>query len=227
MQIPKRIGIVIPSSNVVIEPLVAQRFRHSNNSVHFSRLGVSEINLDSMSLEQFEMQKQLVAAKQLCDARVDAIVWGGTSASWLGFERDEAYCQLIEQETAIPTTTCMLEINQQATDLGAQKLAIVTPYTDDVHNRILDNYEHLGFPRPTGINLGKTISNDFASIGVDKIEQAVKNLAKNSPDVIVIMCTNLKGACVADNLSKSLHIPVIDSAVATLQAGLRIVSDNG
>ena len=226
MHAVRRIGIVIPSSNVVIEPLVAQHFRDSNDTVHFSRLSVGEIKLDAKSLDQFEIREQLSAVQKLRDARVDAIVWGGTSAGWLGFERDETYCKLVEQETAIPTTTCMLEMNRQVTDLDARRIAILTPYTDDVHNRILDNYAKLGFPRPTGLNFGKTVSNDFASISPDTIEEAVRTLANSAPDVIMIMCTNLQGARVADDLSKSLRIPVIDSAVATLQAGFRIISRN-
>ena len=99
----------------------------------------------------------------------------------------------------------------------------VTPYTDDVHNRILDNYEALGFMRPTGQNLGGTVSNDFASISADTLKKVVLNVAKNSPDMIMIMCTNLRGSRVADNLSKELGIPIIDSAAATLQAGYRLI----
>jgi maleate cis-trans isomerase len=61
----KRIGIVIPSSNVVIEPLAVQRFGKSNDTVHFSRLGVVAIELDARSLAQFEMGEQLSAAQEL------------------------------------------------------------------------------------------------------------------------------------------------------------------
>ena len=52
----------------------------------------------------------------------------------------------------------------------------------------------------------------------------VWNVAKDSPDVIMIMCTNLRGAGVAENLSKQLGLPVLDSAIATLQAGSRLIS---
>ena len=213
----KRIGIVIPSSNVVIEPLVAQHFCKSDDTVHFSRLGVVEIKLDAESLAQFEMGEQLSAAQKLSDAHVDAVVWGGTSSSWLGIERDEEYCKLIREKIGVPTTTCVLEMNL--------KLASLTPYTDDIHNRILDNYEKLAFPRPTGQNLGGTLSNDFASISPSTLEDMVWSVAKDSPDVIMIMCTNLRGAAVAKNLSKRLGIPIIDSAVATLQAGSRLISE--
>ena len=220
----KRLGIVIPSSNVVIEPLAAQQFYKSDTTVHFSRLGVVDIKLDAGSLAQFEMGEQLSAAQKLCDARVDAVVWGGTSSSWLGFERDEEYCKLIEQETGISVTTCVLEMNRKVASLGARRIAMVTPYTDDVHNRILDNYEGLGFPRPTGQNLGGIVSNDFASISPNTLEDMILNVAKGVPDVIMIMCTNLRGAGVAEDLSKRLGLPVIDSAAATLQAGSRLIS---
>ena len=225
MSLGKRIGIVIPSSNVVIEPLVAQHFCKSGDTVHFSRLGVVEIKLDAESLAQFEMGEQLSAAQKLCDARVDAIVWGGTSASWLGIGHDEEYCRLIEEKISVPTTTCVLEMNRKLVSLGARRIAIITPYTDDIHNRILDNYEKLGFPRPTGQNLGGTLSNDFASISPSTLEDMVWSVAKETPDVIMIMCTNLRGAAVAKNLSKQLGIPIIDSAVTTLQAGSRLISE--
>ena len=51
----------------------------------------------------------------------------------------------------------------------------------------------------------------------------VLNMAKNSPDAIMIMCTNLRGAAMAEDLSKQLGLPVIDSATATLQAGSRLI----
>jgi maleate isomerase len=81
----------------------------------------------------------------------------------------------------------------------------------------------LGFPRPTGQNLGGTVSNDFASISSSVLKDMVLNMAKNSPDAIMIMCTNLRGAAVAEDLSKQLGLPVIDSATATLQAGSRLI----
>ena len=219
----KRIGIVIPSSNVVIEPLAMQRFWKSKDTVHFSRLGVVNIELNAKSLAQFEMAEQLSAAQKLCDAQVDAIVWGGTSSSWLGIEHDEEYRRFIQQETGISTTTCVLEMNRKLASLSARRISIVTPYTDAVHNRILDNYEELGFPRPTGQNFGGTVSNDFASISSKILKDMVLSVAKNSPDVIMIMCTNLRGAAVAEDLSKQLGLPVIDSAAATLQAGSRLI----
>jgi maleate isomerase len=218
----KRIGIVIPSSNVVVEPLAAQRFAATNVSVHFSRLGVFDVTLNAVSEAQFETQAHVAAANLLVDARVDALVWGGTSASWLGMERDIETCGHIQQLTNVPTTSCVQEMNRIAVEQGAKRIAMVTPYTDDVHQKILNNYQDQGFARPTGVNLGGTVSNDFASISEDVLENAIRQAAQTNPDVVMIMCTNLRAAAVAQRLSKQLALPIIDSADATLSAGLRI-----
>ena len=66
--------------------------------------------------------------------------------------------------------------------------------------------------------------------------QALKPHAKTAQGVAVpidvhlmvspvfIMCTNMRGARVAKELSDEVGIPVFDSAVVTLQAGLRLAN---
>ena len=50
----------------------------------------------------------------------------------------------------------------------------------------------------------------------------VRSVAKKKPDVILIMCTNMLGATVAATLEPELGIPIMDSATATLQSGVRL-----
>ena len=222
----KRIGIVIPSSNVVIEPLVARSFWKSDNTVHFSRLGVVNIELDGGSLAQFEMVEQLSAAKKLSDARVDAIVWGGTSSSWLGIERDEEYCSLIEKETGISTTTCVLEMNRIMASEQVKTFGLVTPYTPDVQHKIIENYKELGFSCVSEQHYGGAISNDYASITANQTEEMVRVVAEKGPDIILIMCTNMRAAGVAASLETETGIPIMDSATIALQAGIRLASED-
>jgi maleate isomerase len=72
----KRIGVLTPSSNTALEPLVsAMLSRVSGVSVHYSRFGVTEISLRQHSLAQFDDSKILEAVRLLADARVDVIGW--------------------------------------------------------------------------------------------------------------------------------------------------------
>ncbi|MBT6098851.1 MAG: Asp/Glu/hydantoin racemase [Marinovum sp.] len=219
----KRLGIVLPSSNTVLEPLAAKMLAGTGVTAHFSRLGVIDVALDDSSRAQFELQRHVDAARLLADAKVDAIVWGGTSASWLGPDHDRAFCAAVEAATEITTTTCVLAMNRLLNQAPSARLGLVTPYTDDVHNRIIENYRALGFPCAGSENHGGVLSNDFADLSPKTIATMVRNVASARPDVIFIMCTNIRGASVAADLSAELGLIVTDSAEITILAGLEIL----
>lgn len=219
----KRLGIVLPSSNTVLEPLAAQMLASSGISAHFSRLGVIDVALGSESKAQFSQRKHLEAALLLADANVDAIVWGGTSASWLGLNHDKVFINAVEKESGIPTTSCVLAMNAKLEPAKNLALGLVTPYTDDVHAQILSNYREFGVTCTAGENFGGTLSRDFAMLPPDALENMVRKVGATRPDIIFIMCTNLHGAGIATRLSASLDLPVVDSAFATIEAGLNLL----
>ena len=220
----KRLGIVLPSSNTVLEPLAAKMLAGTGVTAHFSRLGVIDVALDASSRAQFELQRHVDAARLLADAKVDAIVWGGTSASWLGPDHDHSFCAAVESATGIVTTTCVLAMNRLLNQTPSTQLGLVTPYTDDVHNQIIKNYRALGFPCAASENHGGALSNDFADLSPKIIATMVRNIASERPDVIFIMCTNVRGASVAVELSAKLGLMVIDSAEITISAGLELLN---
>lgn len=216
-----RLGLLIPSSNVVLEPLAAHRQTQTPSlTIHVARLGVLDIKLDAASRSQFELDAQATAAKLLCDANVDCITWGGTSASWLGVAHDEAFVTRMEQETGMPTTTCVLDINNRLANLDVRRLGLVTPYTNDVAAQINRNYTDMGFDVVASRNDGGTLSNDFAAIKSNVIAQMVQEVATSKPDAIVIMCTNMAGAEIAAQLESDLGVPILDSASITLACGV-------
>ena len=145
-------------------------------------------------------------------------MWGGTSASWLGIENDLRFVDQMQHKTGVPTGSCVLEINRQLDLLGARRLGIVTPYTADVADHIKRNYESLGYEITAVANDGGDQSNDFASLTQDTISQMIKNVAVTQPDAIVIMCTNVAGAALAQTMREDIGCPIIDSAAATLTA---------
>lgn len=220
----KRLGFVVPSSNTVVEPLAAEAAQTANWTAHFSRLAVFDVALDSASRAQFEQQRHVDAARLLADANVDVVVWGGTSASWLGEAHDRDTCSAIEADTGIPATSCVLGVNAVLAAHGPCRLGLVTPYTDEVQERIVENYEAMGHICVGSQNLGGSISRDFAAIEPASIADLVRKTNTAKPDVIVIMCTNLRGSEVASALSAELELPVIDSAAATVTAALDLAS---
>ena len=216
-----RLGLLIPSSNIVLEPLtVSLQMQTPNLTIHIARLGVLDVQLNANSRSQFQLDVQVTAAKLLGDANVDRITWGGTSASWLGVAHDEAFVWRMEQETGIPTTTCVLDINNRLANLGVTRLGLVTPYSNEVAGQINRNYTDMGFNVVASRNHGGTLSNDFAAIKSSVIAQMIQEVAAAKPDAIVIMCTNMAGAQKAIQLESDLGLPILDSAAITLACGV-------
>jgi maleate isomerase len=102
--------MLTPSSNTVLEPLVASMLAPLGVTAHFARFRVVEITLGDAGLAQFDAEPMLAAAELLADARVDAIVWNGTSGGWLGLDRDAELCVAIEARTGIRATTSVLAL---------------------------------------------------------------------------------------------------------------------
>jgi maleate isomerase len=81
-----RVGIITPSSNTVLEPVMSRMAARSVPALelHYSRIAVTAIDLTRPRLSQFDVTPMVSAARMLSDAGPRGIVWAGTSGGWLG-----------------------------------------------------------------------------------------------------------------------------------------------
>jgi maleate isomerase len=214
--------MLTPSSNTALEPLTcAMAADMPDVSVHFSRFSVTQIGLSAAALGQFDNERLLQAADLLADARVDVIAWNGTSAAWLGFERDEELCASITARTGIPACTSILAYRELFETWGLRKIGLVTPYSTDVQDRIMTNWDTGRFSCSAERHLGGGRDNfAFAEVTEDEIAGMVRDVAEAGCDAAAIVCTNLKGSAIAPVLERELGIPVLDSISVTLWKSL-------
>lgn len=217
----RRIGLLIPSSNTVVEPEAARLIPADGSvSLHFSRIRVTVISGEAASLRQFEADAMLEAALLLADARVDRIAWAGTAASWLGHERDEALVAAIDSRSGIKATTAVIAINTRLRQIGARRIGLVTPYVADLEDGIVANYRRLGIDVAASRRLDLTVNTDYAAVDEARIEAMVRAVATARPDAVVIMCTNLRFGVRSRELTAELGVPVLDSVALTVEACL-------
>lgn len=217
-----RLGMLTPSSNTVLEPVTAAMLAEMPHvSAHFSRLAVLTISLEQASQSQFYHAPMLAAAQLLADARVHSICWNGTSAGWLGFERDKALCQAIAEGCGIPATSAVLGFNQAFHKMGIKRLGLVSPYVGEIEAGIIANYRAIGIDVVSSERLD--ISDNFAFSEIDEptVAAMCREVAKAQPDGIAIYCTNVNGAELASELEQELGLPIFDSAAVAVWAGMR------
>ena len=217
------IGMLTPSSNTVLEPTIAAMLAGLPEvTAHFSRFRVTEISLTNTALRQFESTPMIEAARLIADARVGAICWNGTSAGWLGFDVDELLCAEIKAATGIPACSSVLALNELFRLTGVERFGLVTPYLDDVQERIVGAYASAGFSCAAERHLNDRGNFPFSEYAEATIEAMVREVAAAKPDAITVFCTNFRGAAVAARMEAETGIPVYDTVAAGLWKGMQI-----
>lgn len=221
---PIRLGVLTPSSNTSLEPLTSALVAAVPGcSAHFSRFAVTEISLSTKGLGQFDDSKILAAAELLADAKVDVIGWSGTAAGWMGFDSDRRLVERIQERTGIRATTAVLALNELMALRDITRLALVTPYTQDVQRLIIDNYRDAGIDVVAERHLGITVNHDFALVESQRLEDLMGEVAASHPHAITTFCTNLRAAPLAEKLESQLGIPLLDTVSTTVWGMLRAV----
>ena len=219
-----RIGMLTPSSNTVLEPMTAAMLAGLPGvSAHFGRFRVTQISMDDDAQAQFTLEPMLAAADLLADAKVDVICWNGTSAGWLGFAQDKVLCAAITERTGIAACSAVLGINELLARLGAKTFGLVSPYTDEIQDRIIANYSGNGWQCLADRRLQISENFAFATVPEAEVERLCREVAAAGPDAVIVYCTNMAGARIAPRVEQETGVPVLDSAAVALWATLQAV----
>ena len=220
---PQRIGMIVPSSNTCLEPLTYRMLEgRTDVTIHFTRIPVTRIALDGSSDRQFDATVMREAGRLLATADVDVIAWNGTSGSWLGAAHDRELVHEITDATGIPATTSTLAYLEAFKSFGTERIALFTPYTEDVNLQVIAAYEREGIKTVDHRALGLSDNESFARVSVDEMRPGSRELAAAAPDALVYLCTNLYGANITAEIEDSTAVPVLDSVAVTLWHALRL-----
>jgi maleate isomerase len=217
------LGMLTPSSNTILEPVSAAMLAALPDvSAHFGRFRVTEISLRDRALGQFDDEPILGACDLLADARVDTIAWNGTSSGWLGLQRDRDLCAAITKRTGIAATTSVLALVDIFRATGVRRYGLVTPYLDEIQEKILPNFEREGFTCTGERHLGDRGNFSFSEFDADTIARLVREVAASKPQAITIFCTNLRGAPLVEALERETGIPIYDTVATAMWGSLRL-----
>ncbi len=109
---------------------------------------------------------------------------------------------------------------------GIKTLGLVTPYLSEIQDKIITNYAEQGVHVLADARLEDCGNFSFATYSKKKVAAMVREVATARPDAIAIICTNFRGAPIAQALEEETGIPVIDSVSITAAHSMATVGLN-
>ena len=223
MSVPRRIGVLIPSTNTTCEADF-QRVVPSGVTVHGQRLWMSNEPNSEAKMERMNADIE-DGIEYLSTAKVDVIAYGCTTGSFFkGAGWDQALLDMIQQQAEVPAVVTSPAAVAALRSLGAKRISIASPYRAWNNDKLRDYMSAAGFEvlnaegdlqaaaaGPQGIN-----DHDPANV-VAFAEQVCRDEA----DVLFCGCTAWRALEAVEELEARTGKPVVTSNQATIWASLR------
>lgn len=211
-----RIGLVYMASSSVMEPEM-YAMAGEGVSIHTSRLTLPSVTVDGIDamMRSPELEQAVTLAAQ---APLDALVFGGTSASFLhGSAWDRSIIERMAQWSSLDpgcTTTSTASLAALSA-LDVTTLGLVTPYVPEVVERASRFFTDNGHPVVDSRGLGITSDWELAEVPLERIYEMCLEVDSDEVSAIFISCTNLRSVGLIEAVEAELGKPVVSAIQAS------------
>jgi maleate isomerase len=220
---PLRVGLIVPSSNTVMEPDFHRHLGHVG-IVSTARIFLERVTREA---ETRMLEQDLPKAAELIRTTApDVVVFGCTSAGSLGsLAHDRTIGERIEKLSGARAITVLQAVVSQLRTIGPKKLAVFTPYIEDLTSSVASSVAEAGFPPMKAAGMGIQVNLDIGRVTPDEIVAFVESqIAGFAPDCVFLSCTNWRAIEAIEPLKKKLDIPVVSSNQSTIDLVLQATS---
>jgi maleate isomerase len=208
-----RLGLIVPSSNSTNEPEFA-RWLPDGVSLHTARMRLEGVDADSLGAMADEVER---CADLLATADVDAIAYGCTTGSLVhGPGYDEEIEGRIEAVADVPAVATAASVKRAFAQLGLERLAITTPYVEDLNDRETEFLTDAGYEVVAIDGLGIDYNPGIGEQPPETAYRRARALPTEDADGVFISCTNYRTFEIISRLEADLGMPVVTSNQATL-----------
>ena len=214
----KRVGLLIPSSNTVME---VDFYRHlpASATVHTGRMYMEATTVKGE--EEMLDDHCLPTAADVATAKPDLVVFGCTSAGALrGNAYDADLCRRISEVSGKPTVSVIESVRRKLTSLKVKRVAVLTPYIEDLNVRIKASVEDDGIEVASIHGMGISVNFNLALVEPPEILAFAREKLGAQPqvDALFISCTNYQAVATLPDLKKLYDLPIVTSNQAALEA---------
>lgn len=219
----RRLGLIYMASSTVMDSEF-QAMAPKGVTIHQTRIRLPKTTVEGLGQMMAEGPLEECTAL-LATAPLDIIMFGGSSASFLGGRT--AFAGSLEDRMrphakGIPVSTSMSAVLRALTAVRARRVAMVTPYIEEVAARgaaFLRDAEL----EVTGVsNMGLDDSVDIGNVPLERVYAFARAAQLNGADSMYISCTNLRSVGAIAALEQDLGIPVVSAIQASFWDCLRL-----
>ncbi|MDA4845694.1 maleate cis-trans isomerase family protein [Hoeflea poritis] len=208
-----KLGFVLLATEQTIEENMF-RLCPEGVGLHFTRAPIP----DSITVASLSAQADALAAAAstlLPDGSLDVIAYACTSGS-LVIGEDRVFELLHKGAPGAEPTSLITSVIKALHHIGARKLAIATPYLDEINRREYDYLSRRDFEITNIVGLGLEKDSDMIRVRPDYIMEFAADADTSDADALFISCGALRSLDIVGALEQRLSKPVICSNQALM-----------
>jgi maleate isomerase len=221
---PKRVGLLVPSSNTVMEPDLQRSLAHVA-TVHTARMFLAEPVTADGELELLDRHAP-AAARGIATLEPDVVVFGCTSAGTIRGRQADQRLRLELSATVDAPVVGIFDVIAAALRVrGARRIALLTPYPEESTAKTVAGLRREGFDVAEDRGLGIA-----SNLAVGRIEPSVivaeaVDLLRGAPrvDALVIACTNLRALEARTEIAEACDVQVVTANSAAIDRTLQVL----
>jgi len=218
MSSPKRVGLIIPSSNTTLE-VDFYRSIKKEATLHTTRMYLEIVTRENeRRMIKEDLPRSVDLIKTLCP---DIIVFGCTSGGALGgLGHDQKIASFVEKRSKVKCITVLSSVVHELKKARCKKIGVLTPYIFSVNEDIRKSLAQAGFE--VDFIRGMEIA-DNTKVGRILPGEIVRFAKRILPPVhesqaLFFSCTNWRALEALPQLKKEFKVPVITSNQAVIGA---------
>jgi maleate cis-trans isomerase len=209
-----RVGLMVPANNTTMETELLA-WLPAGASCRTLRIPRQQGLLTQADIPAYVGKAESLAADFSKDP-VDLVVYGCTAAGILaGPERDAAIASSLERITGSPVVTTASSMVASLREEEAKDIALVTPYSDEVNERLKTFLARSEIRVRRMRSLGAANVEALGAIGAGEVAGLARETVDEGCDALFIACSQLPTRAIVGPLQKELGRPVWSSIKST------------
>jgi maleate cis-trans isomerase len=219
-----RLGVLVPSGNVVIEPEF-KLMTPEGVACHYHRFTFVGGKTNEEVVKNLRRAEDHIADASEVISHVNpaVVVMAGTGVSFIdGYGYDQMLIKKMKERNGnVPTTTTSTSVIAAFRKLGITKVSMGMAYVEQVSRTAMKFVEDNGVKviKAKWLNKGGT---DIAEVSKETIYRLAKEVDDPESEGVFISCVNLHTVEIIEKLESDLKKPVITSNQATMWNILRM-----